>query len=80
MTLLITTCSGCMGSVKVDTEAGTATGRVKSNGVRGQNHKPAHNVTVDLEMGDVLGHYECPIGCGYLDSVYLDDATRRALA
>jgi hypothetical protein len=79
MTKVDTTCSRCTEKVTVDTETLKVTGKILSNGVRGRNHKPAHVVTVDaVDEGDLIS-YECPHGCGEVDTVYADDSVRAAL-
>ena len=80
MSVIKTDCSGCLEPFRLDTETGVVTMHVPSNGKRGSLYVPAHDVTADAVLdanGDLLV-WQCP-RCGYADSVYADDETRRAL-
>lgn len=63
-----TTCSDCWAHLTVRRIPGTVTGHVPSNGIRGRNHVPAHDVTESLDSDDgELITWDCPV-CGYADS------------
>lgn len=52
-----------------------------SNGLRGKNHVPAHEVqsVAALDTGGDLLLWDCP-RCGYADSTYADKSARDALS
>lgn len=82
MAIVKENCSGCMEAFRLDTETGTVTMTVPSNGKRGSLHVPTHQVTTMavLDRGNDLLLWDCPFpGCGYAESVYADDETRAAL-
>lgn len=72
-------CSGCMEPFRLDTETLVVTMQVPSNGMRGAKHVPAHTVSAEATVSRMdMIEWECP-RCGYAESEYADDETRRAL-
>ena len=93
MPVLTMPCGGCLDDVRVvivtdgsgrpaaeSLLSATVKARMPSNGKRGAGHVPAHDVQADatLDADGALLLWECPL-CGYADSTYADEDTRRAL-
>lgn len=64
-------CSGCFRPFVLNTKRLTLTVKVESNGKRGNDHVPSHDLTIDVEYNGYIYRWECP-ACEYADS-YVPD-------
>lgn len=81
MAIVTKDCSGCMNPFILNTKTLTVTMAVPSNGLRGAKHVPAHKISTNAaDCGDLI-EWDCPLpGCGYAESEYADDETRKELS
>lgn len=80
MTVVRNECSRCLEPYLLDTDSLIVTMTVRSNGIRGTRHVPAHEVTAEATYAHdgFLIAWECPI-CGYADSEYASTLDRRMM-